>query len=86
MKTTDGEVKVWVWGTETPDTERAMKCNFYSGCKCEAAWVVKHLFGKRVERLACDKHKPGQAKRSEAVEKAMKSLPAFYECVPVVKS
>jgi hypothetical protein len=57
-----------------------MKCNFYSGCKCEATWRVLHLWGKQIVRYSCDKHKPGQAKRPEA----LKGLRSFYECTPIV--
>lgn len=60
--------------------ERTMKCDFYSGCKCEAKWRVLHLWGQRIVRHACDKHKPGQRERPDGLKK----LPAFYECTPVV--
>ena len=52
-----------------------MKCDFYSGCKCEATWRVLHLWGERIVRYSCDKHKPGQ--------RMAKTLPNFYECTPL---
>ncbi len=50
-----------------------MKCSF-SGCRCEAKWSARKLFGKRDVLVTCDEHKPDASKRPPS----LRHLPMFY--------
>ncbi len=50
-----------------------MKCSF-SGCKRQAKWSARKLFGKRDVLYTCDEHKPDASKRPAS----LRHLPMFY--------
>jgi hypothetical protein len=55
-----------------------MKCEF-SGCKKEARWDARKLWGKGGSIRVCDEHKPDAEKRPESLRK----LPSFYDVRPI---
>jgi hypothetical protein len=55
-----------------------IKCDF-SGCKCQARWIARKLFGNGGELKVCEKHRPDASKRPES----MRHLPFFYEVRPL---
>jgi hypothetical protein len=56
-----------------------MKTCEFSGCKNEARWSCRKLFGKGDTICTCDEHKPDPAKRPES----LKNAPFFYEVRPL---
>jgi hypothetical protein len=56
----------------------AIKCDF-TGCRCEARWEARKLFGKGGSLKVCDEHKPDRAKRPESQQ----NLPFFYDVQPI---
>lgn len=50
------------------------KCSF-GGCKCEAKYVARKLWGKGGTLLVCEKHKPDANMRPAS----LRHLPFFYE-------
>lgn len=54
----------------------AIKCEF-GGCKHEARWIARKLWGKGGEIRTCDEHKPGA--------KAKPGQRIFYDVKPVAK-
>ena len=55
------------------------KCQF-SGCKCEAKYAARKLFGKGDTLLVCEKHKPDADKRPAS----LRHLPFCYDVSPIV--
>jgi hypothetical protein len=55
-----------------------MKCEF-GGCKNEAKWECRKLWGKGGTLCTCDRHKPDASKRPES----MRHLPSFYDVKPI---
>ena len=51
-----------------------MKCSF-TGCKREARWECRKLWGGGGTLHTCDAHKPDAAKRPES----LRHLPFFYD-------
>ncbi len=56
------------------------KCDF-GGCKHEAKWNARKLFGKGDTLHTCDQHKPDASKRPPSLRR----LPFFYEVTPITK-
>lgn len=50
-----------------------------TGCKHEAKWEARKLFGKGGVIQVCDEHKPDASKRPES----LKHLPFTYEVKPI---
>jgi hypothetical protein len=55
-----------------------MRCEF-KGCKHEARWTARKLWGKGGEIRTCDAHRPDPDKRSES----LRHLPFFYRVEPI---
>jgi hypothetical protein len=49
------------------------------GCKHEAHWAARKLFGKGETLHVCDEHKPDASRRPEA----LRHLPFFYDVQPI---
>lgn len=56
------------------------KCHFI-GCRKQASWAARKLFGDRTTLLVCDEHKPDANKRAAGARK----LPMFYDVTPIAK-
>jgi hypothetical protein len=55
-----------------------MKCGF-SGCKANAAFECRKLWGNGGVLFTCVNHKPGSVRRPESLKK----LPFFYDVRPI---
>lgn len=56
----------------------ATKCDF-TGCKCEAKWTARKLFGDGGTLRVCEEHRPDAQKRPASP----RSLPFFYVVRPI---
>jgi hypothetical protein len=55
-----------------------MRCEV-KGCKADARWTARKLWGTGGSLAVCDEHRPDPANRPDS----LKHLPFFYEVAPI---